>query len=147
MGLNIYTNIMANKHSNTELEPGMIEVPTIEMSVAQHESMESEAPIIISEPNTPAENNNDIKVLEKILNKQFQLVGCKIKVKDIYKMNQEQQTELWNKYTFTKEQFDKWHEFALKTFAKDPLFSQMDEETIESIFDDICNNWSFNIKD
>ena len=62
-------------------------------------------------------------------------------------MNQEQQTELWKKYTFTKEQVDKWLEFALKTFAKDPLFSQMDEETIESIFDDICNNWSFNIKD
>lgn len=137
---------MTHKHDNIELEPGMIEVPTIEMSVAQHESMESDAPIIISAPNTPAENTNDIKVLEKILNKQFQLVGCKIKVKDIYKMNQEQQTELWNKYTFTKEQFDKWHEFALKTFAKDPLFSQMDEETIESIFDDICNNWSFNIK-
>ena len=138
---------MAHKHDNIELEPGKIEVPTIEMSVAQHESMESEAPIIISEPNTPAENNNDIKVLEKILNKQFQLVGCKIKVKDIYKMNQEQQTELWNKYAFTKEQFDKWHEFALKTFAKDPFFSQLDEETIESVFDDICNNWSFNIKD
>lgn len=138
---------MTHKRDNIELEPGMIEVPTIEMSVAQHESMESDAPIIISAPNTPAENTNDIKVLEKILNKQFQLVGCKIKVKDIYKMNQEQQTELWNKYTFTKEQFDKWHEFALKTFAKDPLFSQMDEETIESIFDDICNNWSFNIKD
>lgn len=138
---------MGNKHNNAELEPGMIEVPTIEMAVAQHESMESEAPIIISEPNVPTENTNDVKVLEKILNKQFQLVGCKIKVKDIYKMNQDQQTELWNKYTFTKEQFDKWHEFALKTFAKDPLFSQLDEETIESVFDDISNNWAFNIKD
>lgn len=139
---------MGSKQKTNELEPGMIEVPTIEMSVAQHESMEDEAPIILSNPDTRSEDNtNDIKILEKILNKQFQLVGCKLKVKDIYKMNQEQQTELWNKYTFTKQQFDKWHEFAIKTFAKDPLFSQLDEETIEAIFDNISNHWAFNIKD
>lgn len=139
---------MGRKQKTNELEPGMIEVPTIEMSVAQHESMEDEAPIILTNTNTQSEDNtNDIKILEKILNKQFQLVGCKLRVKDIYKMNQEQQTELWNKYTFTKQQFDKWHEFAIKTFAKDPLFSQLDEETIEAIFDNISNHWAFNIKD
>lgn len=87
---------------------------------------------------------NDIDFLKDILQKQFSLANCTETIDDVLAMDITQQTEFWNKYTLTEEQFTEWKSYFISQFKE--YQPEVDsEEIMMTVFDDLTNQWAFEI--
>lgn len=88
---------------------------------------------------------NEIDFLKNVLQKQFELAGCTETIDEVLAMDQIQQTEFWNKYTLTGDQYTAWKKYFETLFAEyQPEIDS--KEIMETIFDDLSSQWSFEVK-
>lgn len=94
----------------------------------------------------------NIEFLIKVLDKQFSLANCSRTTEDVMKMTEEEQANFWKEYTLTPSQFDEWKQFFINNAKDNEEFDEIysienNEEIIESIFDAIAGEWSFEVVD
>lgn len=92
----------------------------------------------------------NIEFLMKVLNKQFSLVNCARTTEEVIEMSEEEQAKFWKEYTLTPSQFDEWKQFFLDNATENEEFVKIyamenGQEIIESIFEAVANEWSFEI--
>ena len=92
----------------------------------------------------------NIDFLIKVLDKQFSLANCSRTTKEVIEMSEEEQAKFWKEYTLTPSQFDEWKQFFINNAKDNEEFDEIysienNEEIIESIFDAIAGEWSFEV--
>lgn len=91
-----------------------------------------------------ADDKRQVEILIDILQKMFQIVGCKIPVLEIINLSVYEQSKLWKQYTLSEEQFEEWYDYYISR-ATDLLGYDADEEEIEETFKEISEHWAFKI--
>lgn len=88
----------------------------------------------------------DMNILYKILDKQFSLVGAPYQTSDMLGMDIENQTKVWESYTFTSEQFEDWHKFVIDCLKEWPVTADLTADEADEIFRIIADQWAFEIE-
>lgn len=92
----------------------------------------------------------NIDFLTAVLNKQFELVGCKNTTDEIINMNMDEQANIWNSYKMTKEQHQKWRNYFMELASENDDFKEYEnkdgfQEVLDEVFETISKEWSFEI--
>lgn len=92
----------------------------------------------------------NIDFLKAVLNKQFELVGCKNTTDEVIKMNMNEQADIWNSYKITKEQHQEWRNYFMEIASENDDFKEYEnkdgfQEVLDEVFETISKEWSFEI--
>lgn len=112
---------------------------------------------VIETPDTndviKTENNVDQSVdfsemfLLKVLDKQFEIVNSPYKTDDLLKMDADQQTKIWENYTFTREQFIEWKQYFMNLAKETPMLDKLQDGELDEIFFALAGQWAFEVNE
>lgn len=94
----------------------------------------------------------NIDFLKEVLNKQFELAGCKKTTDEVIAMTPDEQTDFWSSYTITKEQLEEWRQYFMEVASENDEFKVYEsddsfQDILNVIFDTLVDEWAFEIKE
>lgn len=112
----------------------VVEEPIVEQNI------EEKITEVIEDTNDE-ELHSEIDFLIKILDKQFELAGVPNTTEELLGMDEETQLNILKGYKLNDDLYNEWYNYFIYTAKNEPLFSGVDEQSLQNIFKGIYDTW------